>query len=131
MRKALILIVALTSIGFGAMAQKKAAAKPKLSKADKEFLAKQPDGIYAKLETSRGDIYTMLEYKKVPMTVANYVGLAEGSIKKTAKPEGTPYYDGIKFHRVIPGFMIQGGCPNGNGSGDPGYSFPDELDQTS
>ncbi len=126
MKKLILLISALTALSFGAMGQKK--EKQKLSKMDKEFLSKQADGIYAKFETVKGDIYTVLEFKKTPMTVGNFIGLAEGGIKNTAKAEGVPYYDGLKFHRVIPDFMIQGGCPLGTGTGDPGYKFPDEID---
>jgi len=128
MKKLLLIIAAISALNFSAIAQKK--QKQKLSKMDKEFLAKQADGLYAKFETNRGTIYTNLEFKKTPLTVANFVGLAEGTLTNTAKPAGTPYYNGLKFHRVIPNFMIQGGCPLGTGTGDPGYKFADEIDTT-
>jgi FKBP-type peptidyl-prolyl cis-trans isomerase len=99
-----------------------------INKMDQEFLKLQPDGIYAKFETNKGDIYTVLEHKKTPLTVANFVALAEGKMQNKAKAIGIPYYNGLKFHRVIPDFMIQGGCPFGNGTGDPGYKFEDEID---
>lgn len=85
------------------------------------------NGLYAKMNTSKGSILINLEFEKTPLTVASFVGLAEGKIANTAKELGTPYYDGITFHRVIPNFMIQGGDPMGMGMGGPGYSFRDEI----
>ncbi|HXJ99665.1 MAG TPA: peptidylprolyl isomerase [Gelidibacter sp.] len=85
------------------------------------------DGLYAKFITNKGEILVNLEYKITPGTVGNFVALAEGNLENSAKPQGTPYYDGLKFHRVIPDFMIQGGCPQGTGTGDPGYKFDDEF----
>ena len=85
------------------------------------------NGMYAKINTTKGEILIQLEYEKTPLTVANFVGLAEGTLKNNKKELGTPYYDGLKFHRVIADFMVQGGCPDGNGTGDPGYKFADEF----
>jgi FKBP-type peptidyl-prolyl cis-trans isomerase len=85
------------------------------------------NGIYAKFTTSKGDILVQLEQEKVPGTVGNFVALAEGNLENSVKDQGTPYYNGLKFHRVIPDFMIQGGCPLGTGTGNPGYKFDDEF----
>jgi FKBP-type peptidyl-prolyl cis-trans isomerase len=85
------------------------------------------DGIYAKFNTSKGAITVKLTHDKTPGTVGNLVALAEGNLENKVKPQGTPYYDGLKFHRVIPDFMIQGGCPLGTGTGDGGYKFDDEF----
>jgi len=85
------------------------------------------NGLYAKFNTSKGEITVQLEFEKTPGTVGNFVALAEGNLENNTKPQGTPYYDGLKFHRVIPDFMIQGGCPLGTGTGSPGYSFDDEF----
>lgn len=86
------------------------------------------DGIYANFKTSKGNILVKLTHDKTPGTVGNFVGLAEGQLENSAKPMGKPYYDGLKFHRVISNFMIQGGCPKGQGTGGPGYQFDDEFD---
>ena len=85
------------------------------------------NGMYAKINTNKGDILIKLEYEKTPLTVANFVALAEGDMKNNHKKKGEGYYDGLKFHRVIADFMIQGGCPEGTGMGEPGYKFADEF----
>jgi peptidyl-prolyl cis-trans isomerase A (cyclophilin A) len=88
-------------------------------------------GLYAVLETSLGDITCRLFPDKTPKTVANFVGLAKGEKEstnpKSRQPEKRRFYDGLIFHRVIPNFMIQGGCPQGTGTGGPGYKFEDEF----
>jgi peptidyl-prolyl cis-trans isomerase A (cyclophilin A) len=91
----------------------------------------RPAGTYAIFETSQGNIVIKLMEKEAPKTVENFVGLAEGTKEftneKTGKKEKRPFYDGLVFHRVIPNFMIQGGCPHGSGMGGPGYKFADEF----
>ena len=89
---------------------------------------KDTDGLYAIIETEKGNIVLNLEYKKVPMTVSNFVGLATGVLN--LKNQGKPFYDNLTFHRVVKNFMIQGGCPKGNGTGGPGYTFSDEFDDS-
>lgn len=147
MKKSIVLLIAIMTIfnGFSQKGAKKTSTPPKktteiksnstkpITKMTKETTKEA--GIYATFVTSKGDIVIKLEDKKTPMTVANFVGLAEGTMENTAKPLGTPFYDGLKFHRVITkgngdaqDFMVQGGDPQGTGSGGPGYQFPDEFD---
>ena len=85
------------------------------------------NGIYAKFNTSKGAVLVKLTHDLTPGTVGNFVALAEGNMENKVKPQGTKFYDGLNFHRVIPDFMIQGGCPQGTGTGDPGYKFDDEF----
>jgi len=93
-------------------------------------MARTP-GLYATFETSQGDIVCKLFEKEAPKTVANFTGLAEGSKEftdaKTSQKAKRPFYDNLVFHRVIPKFMIQGGCPLSTGTGGPGYKFEDEF----
>jgi peptidylprolyl isomerase len=88
--------------------------------------ASLPDGLYAELTTSRGTIILSLAFQKAPLTVASFVGLAEGTMAANGVT-GKRYFDGLTFHRVVPGFVIQGGDPKGDGTGGPGYAFPNEI----
>ena len=111
----LILLITISVISLNLFSQK-----------DKIKLTK---GIYAEIQTSKGDILLKLFHEKAPLTVANFVGLASGKLKVLDSIEHKkPFYDGLKFHRVISGFMIQTGDPTGQGSGGPGYKFYDEVD---
>ena len=85
------------------------------------------NGIYAKITTEKGEILISLEYKLTPITVSNFIGLSSGTLSNRSNKKNKRFYDGLVFHRVIPDFMIQGGCPNGNGMGGPGYNFKDEF----
>ena len=89
------------------------------------------DTIIAQITTNKGVIKCFLEFEKTPVTVANFISLANGTNTMVSQEyKGKKYYDGLTFHRVIPNFMIQGGCPLGTGSGDPGYKFKDEFDSS-
>lgn len=124
-----LLVMGLTS----GLAQTK--KKPATTKTTAAAVAAKPnpntanEGIFAEIETDKGKILLQLEYKKTPITVANFISLAEGTNTAIVdeKYKGKPFYDGLKFHRVIADFMIQGGDPAGNGSGGPGYAFKDEI----
>jgi cyclophilin family peptidyl-prolyl cis-trans isomerase len=121
-------VLALLFLGITAMnAQTKPAARP-AGLSPKVQSAPPGEGIFAQMETSKGIIMLQLEYVKAPVTVANFITLVEGNNPQVnEKYKGKKFFDGLKFHRVIKDFMIQGGDPLGNGSGDPGYKFKDEF----
>ena len=132
-RLALLVVLCAASVPEIAVAQMPQAASrgPQAGQfPDKEHLL--TPGIYARFTTTEGDFTVRLFEDKAPVTVANFVGLAEGTKDPaTGKPgQAKPFYDGLIFHRVIAGFMIQGGDPNGDGRGGPGYTFTDEFDPT-
>ena len=126
-----LFLFCLAILNLQAQTTKKPAAKTKArTTTAKPAVKKNPaEGIFATISTTKGDIVLTLEYVKAPVTVANFISLAEGKNPnvKVEKLKGKPFYDGLKFHRVINDFMIQGGDPDGNGSGGPGFSFKDEF----
>ncbi|MDC3252768.1 peptidylprolyl isomerase, partial [Crocinitomicaceae bacterium] len=111
-----LLIVAIAGSVFSGTEKNQKPKKPKLEA-----------GMYAKFNTTKGVIICKLEFERTPMTVANFVGLTEGNFTVESNNYSTPFYDGVKFHRVIADFMIQGGDPNGNGSGGPSHRIFDET----
>ena len=130
-RGTLIWLVLLLSaaLSAGALAVSSSAATLASASSAATLAVQLPDGLYAEIHTSKGTIVARLEPSKTPMTVANFVGLAEGTIANRAFDAGTPYYDGSVFHRVVPGHVIQAGAPDPNRSAarGPGYTFPNEI----
>jgi peptidyl-prolyl cis-trans isomerase A (cyclophilin A) len=130
MKSRILFLLFLGIVSSYAQNTKKAPAKPITNKTtQKTNPSSNEKGIFAEFDTNKGKIVVQLEYQKTPITVANFISLAEGTNTAVTneKVKGKPYYNGLKFHRVIKDFMIQGGDPEGNGSGGPGYAFKDEI----
>ena len=129
--KVIVLLFLGMMSGFAQTTKKPVTTKKKTTTAPvkKASTTASTEGIFAEFETSKGKIVVQLEYKKTPITVANFISLTEGknTFVTDAKLKNKPYFDGLKFHRVIKDFMIQGGDPAGNGTGGSGYSFKDEF----
>ncbi|MDR6843686.1 peptidylprolyl isomerase [Flavobacterium granuli] len=132
MKSKITLLLFLGLFNLHAQNTKKPVTTKKTATTVKAPAAVTPEGIYATIATNKGNITVELFYKKTPVTVANFISLAEGKNPFVAveRLKGKPFFDGLKFHRVIKDFMIQGGDPDGNGSGGPGYAFKDEFNDS-
>ena len=130
MKLQLLFLMCIGMLNLQAQTTKKATPIKKSATAVRAVI-KTPvvEGIFATFSTAKGNITTQLEYEKTPITVANFIALSEGknTFVTDEKLKGKPFYDGLKFHRVIKDFMIQGGDPTGSGAGSTGYAFKDEF----